>query len=157
MPNHVVGYAGRFDLLFVAVEQLLPHGLRTVISRRIWYPRYIRIGQQIQVHRVGFDCINQPFRHFSKCVLQPHLRHDQLGVKKVKTRFADRFYLLSRNLADLVVRQLFSTFPLHIFPCVLRYIRPLELLRQLSCQRALTCTLRPYDSNFIHLTLTCQH
>ena len=91
MPNHVVGYAGRFDLLFVAVEQLLPHGLRTVISRRIWYPRYIRIGQQIQVHRVGFDCINQPFRHLPKRVFQPHLRHNQLGVEEDRLRLMDRF------------------------------------------------------------------
>ena len=133
MPNHVVGHSGRLHFFLIAVEQLLPHGLRTIISRRIGYPWYIRIGQQIEVHRVGFDCLSQPLRHFPERVLKPNFRHNQLGVKEVKTRFADRFYLLSCYLADLVVRQLFSAFPLHIFPCVLRYIRTLELLRQLPC------------------------
>ena len=84
MPNHVVGHSGHLHFFLIAVEQLLPHGLRTIISRRIGYPWYIRIGQQIEIHRVGLDCLAQPLRYFSKRVLKPDFRHDQLGVEEVQ-------------------------------------------------------------------------
>ena len=86
MFDDVIGDIKGLDLGLVAPEEFEADGVRAVGTGGIGDPRQVRVGEQIDVHRVTENGFVEPFGHVAEGIFEPDFRHDEFGVEKDRLR-----------------------------------------------------------------------